>query len=157
MCILDGDLAPQLCKLANSLAFRRIQNIHQFESERFGNLTSGRGGVLLDGLALADEGVLAGLGRGARETTLHRGTDGEARRAEELALHGHFSGGGRNARRRDSGWCLWFNGSEGGRKLLVFRRRGPVKLGVWTVPVGRPGCEVRTPASAHFPAQRRLV
>lgn len=56
-------------------------------------LTSGAGGVLLDGAALADKGVLAGLGGRAGKAALDDGRaepGGEARRAaEELALREH--------------------------------------------------------------------
>ncbi len=62
-------------------------------------LTGGSSGVLLDGPTLGDEGVLAGLGGRAGQTTLDGRADdgrpelsGQARRAEELALHEHCRG-----------------------------------------------------------------
>jgi hypothetical protein len=61
----------------------------QGPSER---LTSGAGGVVLDGLAFLDEGILAGLG-GGRAHEAARGGRGaqEARRgAQDLTLRKHF-------------------------------------------------------------------
>jgi len=105
--------------------------------------------VVLDGLALADEGVLAGLGGSrAREAALHHGADngrtelgGNARRAaEDLALDGHAGG------------ALWAKFRAvccvNGLGKLVFRRASKDSL-VWSG-LG----QVRTPASAHSAAPR---
>lgn len=78
-------------------------------------LTSGASGVLLDGAALADKGVLAGLGGRAGKAALDDGRaepGGEARRAaEELALREHgeewvrsWAGIGCGCGRASMGW-----------------------------------------------------
>lgn len=83
-----------LCQ--SSLSFRRTNwpLLHLLGPSE--GLTSGAGGVLLDGLALLDEGVLAGLGGGrAHEAALDGGGAQEARRgAHDLSLGEHCVGSG---------------------------------------------------------------
>lgn len=83
--------------------------------------------MLLNGTALADEGVLSGLGRRACETALHHRTDGrrtelggDARRAaEELALREH---GFNTVVKRGFGVVWFVNGPD--------LREAKMKLGV---------------------------
>lgn len=98
MRILEGDLAPELYMMIPvSIPVHSISGVGQLAKAGGGlGRTGGLSGVLLDGLTLTDESVLAGAGgRGAGEAALdgladRRGAEvgGEARE-EHLALGEH--------------------------------------------------------------------
>lgn len=101
------------CATALLVVLSALQSQPRYQLDRL--LTSGAGGVLLDGAALADKGVLAGLGGRAGKAALDDGRaepGGEARRAaEELALREHgeewvrsWAGVGCGCGRASMGW-----------------------------------------------------
>lgn len=102
------------CATALLVVLSALQSQPRYQLGRL--LTSGAGGVLLDGAALADKGVLAGLGGRAGKAALDDGRaepGGEARRAaEELALREHgeewvvrsWAGFGCGCGRASMGW-----------------------------------------------------